>query len=344
MYIPENAPELIADFIAKAEEALSSRPSDDTDPENKRIFNGFLADAHRFLAAWCKIEPGVFTHNVEEAKLDYSRSTVRPPSHSEIIQVLLIPRMKLLYGRVDEPGRHTRLQIPIELKYVLYNIERVRMYGREAAVAYKRIRDCIASLKELISSVRSKEQVDQHRSEAPKVKEKKEIHAAITPIYSLEPPRSFSDMRLRLIEDDKCIRVYTPGQTEGLNASYTQFGMVDNRTGKPIDLWYLLLYCIESGGKLPQLPEGSDKERNQLKSVKRRIKEKLCAAFGTDEDPFTLLADGTGYQLKCQIEVEQRSNREKLETDLDTDIETIDGKQKLSFWQPERTRHHNNDE
>ncbi len=172
----------------------------------------------------------------------------------------------------------------------------------------------------------------------------KEVHAALTPIYSLKHPQTFADIGLRLLEDRVHIRVYMPGQKEGRRVLYKDLGMGNNKTGKPICLWELLLTCVENGGKLPQLPDGSKKERDKLKSIKRRIKVKLCVAFGTDEDPFSLLADGTGYQLKCRIEEEQHGNRERLETDLGTDIETIDAKHKLLYGSRKNTRHRDDNE
>jgi hypothetical protein len=291
------------------------------------------------------VPPDVFVYSIEKGQVSHLGLDLDPSPPAVFLRRSAEAKgLTFSYGRSDEPGRQARLSIPRELRQVLFHIYEIDEHKRLASMAYRELEQCIYSLKELTSSVRSRKQVSQHGSESPKVKEKEEIHAVITPIYSLKPPHAFSDIRLRLLEDDKCIRVYTPGQTEGRDVSYAQFGMAHERTGKPIDLWDLLVSCIENGGMLPQLPEGSEKEKNQLKSVKRRMKEKLSAAFGTDEDPFSLLTDGTGYQLKCRIEEKQRSDRLICETDLGTDIETVDGKQKVAFWQPKRTRHHDNHE
>ena len=175
-------------------------------------------------------------------------------------------------------------------------------------------------------------------------RQKEKIHAETTPVYSLKSPHTFYDIKLRLLEDENFIHLYTPGQTKGRRVSYAEFGMAHNRTGKPTKQWILFVNCVENNGKLPQLPKGSKKDKNQMKSVKHRMKNKLRAAFDTTEDPFVLLDGGIGYQLKCRILTKRHTDPIRLQSDIQVDIEAVDGKQKLPYGPPKNTRHRENDE
>lgn len=157
MYIPENAPELIAEFVAKAEKALSSRPSDDDDPGNMRILNEFLADSHRFLAGWCGLPPDAFVYNIEKGDssqlgLDMDWSYLSRQMRKNVETKRLI----FSYGRIDEPGRQAHLSIPDELKHVLYHIYAIDEHKRSAYLAYEELESCIFWLKRLLSSARSR--------------------------------------------------------------------------------------------------------------------------------------------------------------------------------------------
>lgn len=327
---PKNALEILSEFMGKAEKALRSRVSDDGDPVNQQILNGFLEDADRFLAGWCDVPPDVFVYSIEKGDvshlgLDLSAPAVQMRRHAEI------KGLTFSYGVSDRPGQQARLSIPQELRYVLYHIREIDEHKQFAFMAYEELEHCIRWLDHLISSIR------------PRLKE---IHAAITPIYSLRSPKSFSDIKLRPLEDDEYIRVYSPGQAKGQKVSCSEFGMANKKTKEHTELWTLFVNCVRISGRLPQKPKGSRRERNRLRSIKRRLKEKLCVAFGTDEDPFFLSTDGTGYQLKCQILPEQHSHRERRESDMNMEsgLEAIDSKRQFENWQHDSSQDYDNDE
>jgi len=80
--------------------------------------------------------------------------------------------------------------------------------------------------------------------------------------------------------------------------NYTEMGMVDRKSGNPTVQWQLLRAFADGHGLLDWARRGADR-KNQKR--REKLARNLRAFFRIQNDPFTVMEDGTGWETRFAI-------------------------------------------
>jgi hypothetical protein len=151
----------------------------------------------------------------------------------------------------------------------------------------------------------------------------------------MPPGTKWSDIRIALPsnpEKKHIVNIYFPGNEKPTPVSFFDLDMGHAIKKTTTVAWSSLREAVENDGLLPCVV-GSEKEKNYLKKRKQVIKNKLCAAFAIEDDPFHKYRAKVGWRLKLKIvrpTYDQQAFEERDDHRPLSDLEGTDGRQETN--------------